>query len=341
MEEKEKRAIDIEDMFKICVIKDEHGEDGYSLGTYKDRQALSGFYIKAKKDSLLEKVEGFFCGKFKLENDPENYRQEARIELWLSIDKYYNKLGYDDTVKGDGLIFTNCKYKAMDMAKLAKGNVSVCDRTTGKYYINKIESFEQKFIEENDKMRNQKDEKYLSEKYNIEDFNKVFTGEYETTNEFIRWFEKNKSYILTKKQIDYLNGDAIIKNASGVWIINKNIRKRVESCYANDKLKKERIKKLNKKLKNVNYLLDFSDEEDLINRLKKMSKRKDDRILMKLFEYLTKDECILLTRILNDKDYEVKNKKFYYNIIEILINEEVYINNLIENMKKEGEIPWD
>ena len=55
---------------------------------------------------------------------------------------------------------------------------------------------------------------------------------------------ENKSYILTKKQIDYLNGDAIIKNASGVWIINKNIRKRVESCYANDKLKKERIKKL-------------------------------------------------------------------------------------------------
>ena len=89
------------------------------------------------------------------------------------------------------------------------------------------------------------------------------------------------------------------------------------------------------------YLLDFSDEEDLINRLKKMSKRKDDRILMKLFEYLTKDECILLTRILNDKDYEVENKKFYYNIIEILINEEAYINNLIENMKKEGEIPWD
>ena len=36
------------------------------------------------------------------------------------------------------------------------------------------------------------------------------------------------------------------------------VRKRFE----NDKLKKERIKKLNKKLKNVNYLLDFSDEED-------------------------------------------------------------------------------
>lgn len=44
---------------------------------------------------------------------------------------------------------------------------------------------------------------------------------------------------------------------------------------------------------------------------------------------------------INDKDYEVKSKKFYYNIIEILINEEIYINNLIENMKKEGEIPWD
>ena len=158
MVKKEDRKIKIEDMIELCLIKDENSLSGYSLGKYEDRVGLNGFYLKAKKGSLCERVENTFCGKFKLEFDHENYRQEARLQLWLSINKYYEKLGYDDSRKGDGLIFQNCKYKAMDMAKLAKSNVSICDRSTGKYHINKIESFEQKFIEESDKIKNQEDE---------------------------------------------------------------------------------------------------------------------------------------------------------------------------------------
>ena len=157
MSKEDKRAINIEDMFVIETIKDDNSPTGYSLGCYRDRVSLNGFYLKAEKGSLCERVENMFCGKFKLEFDHENYRQEARLQLWLSINKYYEKLGYDDSRKGDGLIFQNCKYKAMDMAKLAKSNVSICDRSTGKYHINKIESFEQKFIVESDKINNQKD----------------------------------------------------------------------------------------------------------------------------------------------------------------------------------------
>ena len=336
MVEKEDRKIKIEDMIELCLIKDENSPSGYSLGKYEDRVGLNGFYLKAKKGSLCERVENTFCGKFKLEFDHENYRQEARLQLWLSINKYYEKLGYDDSRKGDGLIFQNCKYKAMDMAKLAKSNVSICDRSTGKYHINKIESFEQKFIEESDKIKNQKDERYLCEMYNA-----IFVEENETTSEFKKWLNKNRSYILTKKQIDYLDGEVIINDMSGQWRINKSIAKRVEECYANDKFRTEKVNKLNKKLKNVTYLLDFKDEEDLLERLIKTSHKKNDDVLVKLFEYLKKDQCILLTKIISEEYKDVNDKKFFYDVIDILVKEEKYINDLIESVKKEGEIPWD
>ena len=331
-----KRAINIEDMIEISLVKDENSPTGYSLGRYEDRVALNGFYIKPKKGTLLERVMNMAKAKFKLENDSENYASLAMLELWISINKYYDKLGYDDSIKGDGLIYQNTKYKLMDYAKLAKSNVSVCDRSTGKYYINKIESFEQKFIEESDKIKNQKDERYLCEMYNT-----IFTEENETTSEFKKWLMKNRSYILTKKQIDYLDGEVIINDMSGQWRINKSIAKRVEECYANDKFRTEKVNKLNKKLKNVTYLLDFKDEEDLLERLIKTSHKKNDDVLLKLFEYLNKDECILLTKIISEEYKEVDNKKFFYDIIDILVKEEKYILDLIESVKKEGEIPWD
>ena len=336
MSKEDKRAINIEDMFVVETIKDDNSPTGYSLGCYRDRIALNGFYLKAEKGSLCERVENMFCGKFKLEFDHENYRQEARLQLWLSINKYYEKLGYDDSRKGDGLIFQNCKYKAMDMAKLAKSNVSICDRSTGKYHINKIESFEQKFIEESDKIKNQKDERYLCEMYNT-----IFIEENETTSEFKKWLNKNRSYILTKKQIDYLDGEVVINDVSGVWRINKSIAKRVEECYANDKLRTEKVNKLNKKLKSITYILDFKDEEDLLGRLEKASHKKNEDVLLKLFEYLNKEECILLTKIITEGYREVNDKKFFYDIIDILVKEERYILDLIESVKKEGEIPWD
>ena len=40
------------------------------------------------------------------------------------------------------------------------------EKETGKYHINKIESYEKKFVEEIDKIRNQKDERFISELYN-------------------------------------------------------------------------------------------------------------------------------------------------------------------------------
>ena len=66
--------------------------------------------------------------------------------------------------------------------------------------------------------------------------------------------------ILTKKQADYLRGDLIIDDVSGCWRINKNIASRVEKAYAQSKAKEEKVKKLNKQLKAIEYVLDFKDE---------------------------------------------------------------------------------
>lgn len=329
------KKIEIEDMLETRTIKDMSAEDGYSLGIYSDRIALNGFYLKAKRGSLLERIEQMAKVKFQLENDPENYAQVARLEFWLSLNKYYDKFGYDENIKADGFIYTDVKYKLMDMAKLAKGNVSVCDRATGKYYINKIESYEKKFIEENDKIKNQKDERALSELY------RVFNDETETTSEFRKWLEENKEYILTKKQIDYLSGDTIIGDASGSWRIRKNIVKRVEESYVNDKIKIEKKKSLEKQKKSISYILDFKDEFDFINRLKKISIKKGDNLIENIYEKLSMKNCSIFTNILNEEINTVEDKRFFYEVISIITYEELSINESILNLdRKEDMYKW-
>ena len=317
------KKIEIEDMLEPCHIKE---NDIYVLGIYHDRVALNGFYLKAKKGSLLERVENMFVTKFQLENDVENFRSQARLELWLSINKYYDKFGFDENVKADGFLYTDCKYKSMDLAKLAKSNVSVCDRKTGKYHINKIESYEKKFIEDIDKLKNQRDERFLSELYNGD-----FTED-EYLNDFRKWLVENMDNILTKKQADYLRGDLIIDDVSGCWRIHKNIATRVEKAYAQSKAKEERMKKLNKQLKAIEYVLDFKDEKDFLDRLIKLNTKNKMNLLVGVYEDLTMEDCKLLTSIINKENVKV-DIDFYYDIIAILSYKELKIKMMIEEME--------
>ena len=317
--------VEIENMLECCHIKE---NDVYVLGIYSDRIALNGFYLKAKRGSLLERIENMYVTKFQLENDAENFRSQARLELWLSINKYYNKFGFNENVKADGFLYTDCKYKAMDMAKLAKSNVSVCDRSTGKYHINKIESYEKKFIEDIDKLKNQRDERFLSELYNGD-----FTED-EYLNDFRRWLNENMDNILTKKQADYLRGDLIIDDVSGCWRINKNIASRIEKAYAQSKAIEEKVKKLNKQLKAIEYVLDFKNEEDFLDRLIKLNIKNKMNLLVCIYERLTMDNCKLLTSIINKEEVNI-DIEFYYDIIAILSYKELEIKTLIEEMECE------
>lgn len=317
--------VEIENMLECCYIKE---GDEYVLGVYHDRMSLNGFYLRAKRGSLLERVQNFAVKKFQLENDIENYKQEAIFGLWLSINKYYDKFGFDENVKADGFLYTDCKYRFMDMAKLAKSNVSVCDRSTGKYHINKIESYEKKFIEDIDKLKNQRDERFLSELYNGD-----FTED-EYLNDFRRWLNENMDNILTKKQADYLRGDLIIDDVSGCWRINKNIASRVEKAYAQSKAIEEKVKKLNKQLKAIEYVLDFKDEKDFLDRLVKLNTKNKMNLLVCVYEGLTMDDCKLLTSIINKEDVKV-TAEFYYDIIAILSYKELEIKTLISEMECE------
>ena len=324
--------LDILDMIEICTVKD---GDEYSPGTYQDKVGVNGLYIKAKKGSLLERVENMAKQKFKLENDPEGYASEARLELWLSIMKFYEKFGEDYDRKPDGWVHTDVRYKLMDKAKLAKSNVSICDRKTGEYHINKIESFEQKFIEETDKIKNQRDEKLLSMLYNEETDAEFMDTP--STNVFVQWFKENAEFILTKKQLDWLNGDIIIDGMSSVWRIRKNICKKVEKAYSEDKIKTEKIKKLNKYQKSIDYLLDFDDEDDLKVRLCKMSSRKDGIIIIDLYKGMDMIYCETLTSLINSSTDELKDiecsKDFYYEVIDVLIQKEQQTQELIKNIE--------
>jgi hypothetical protein len=49
--------IKIEDMLETKSVKDPNEESGFTLGCYVDRITLYGYYLKAKKGSLLERIE--------------------------------------------------------------------------------------------------------------------------------------------------------------------------------------------------------------------------------------------------------------------------------------------
>ncbi len=318
--------IEIEDMLETRNVKDQNEEEGFALGCYADRITLYGYYLKAKKGSLLERIENLAVTKFQLENDSENFRQLARLHFWLSVQKYYNRFGFDENVKPDGFIYTDVRYKLMDIAKLAKSNVSVCDRSTGKYHINKIESYEKKFIEEIDKIRNQKDERFISELYGVSE-------EEEYMNEFRKWLNENMDNILTKKQADYLRGDFIVNDVSSVWRLNKNIAARVEKAYAQSKAREERIRKLNKRLKNIQNVLDFINEEEFVRNIIKLEKNKSG-LLVEIYEDLSIGHGKILTNIINSKGEYKPNKDFYYDIIAVLTYKELDLKIKIEELER-------
>lgn len=328
--------VSILDMIEISMVKD---NDGYSPGIYLDKVPFNGFYIKPIKGSLLDNSQKMAVQKFKLEQDGENYAQDALVELWLAIEKYYDEGMAEEGKTPEGWCFSRVKWKMQDKAKLAKSNVSTCDRSTGVYHINQIESYEQKFIEDKDRIKNQKDERFLALLYNQPiDFNLVH---YDSSNKFIQWFHDNAELYLTKKQLEWLSGDLVVEQSS-VWRFKKNILKRIEEAYATDGIKSERLKKLDKFLKHIEFLLDFEDDEDLKFRLYKTSSKKDGTIILDLFKMISMEDCEILTKICKSNNEEELSsinceKSFFYSVIDVLIAKENYVKELIKEIDKESE----
>ena len=132
-----------------------------------------------------------------------------------------------------------------------------------------------------------------------------------------------------------LKGEFIIHDVSSVWRIHKNIVQRVEKAYAQSKAKEERLKKLDKHLTDVQEVLDFTDEEDFIRKIVKLSFNSKSTLLVNVYENLSMEHCKILTEIINSKGEIKGNKDFYYDILAVLTYKELEIKNRIEELKGE------
>lgn len=289
--------IRMEDMLEIVTVRDVQSDEMYSPGIYHNRKPIFGLILRAKKGSFLERLEIKAKGKFKLENDPENYVQEVRFMLHEAIRSYYRREdASEDDEKAKEWIFTDVSNKLENLARASK-NVSYYDWEKGEFIINQFDYFEHS--EASYEML----ESYIN---NI--------GESKMTDnrtEFIKWFEENKYDILTSKQISYLDNEfAIEYSKQSRYYMKKAIVKKIDKVYHDKSIQEYKINKVNNKLEIVQELLssDVRAVGKMISRLH--MNECCEFIIERIYEELSMQDCKEFTSILNE------NKKI--NILMIL-----------------------
>ena len=297
--------MDINDMLEVITVKDTDTEDGYSPGVYVDRVPTYGYKLRAKKGSFLEQLEIKTKGKFKLENDPENYVQEVRIMLVDAINKYYELFGHtEDEESMRRWVYTVVDRKLIDLARSFKSGHSFYDTKKREYIINQIEYFG-KSLNDSEILEN-----YIN---NINQ--SIMTS---SKNEFIRWFEDNKNDILTNKQIKYLENEDISISQKNISTLHKTIIKRVDRAYHNLSIEENKERKLNLKLDIIDTLMSCDTLEefnDIITRVCVVDEV--DFINDFIYEELEFKDCKEFTSVL--KQENKIDRKLYNKIFNILI----------------------
>lgn len=284
----------LDDLLELSTVKE--GEC-YSLGYYHNRVPIFGLYLKAKKGSILERVEIMAKGKFKLEMDSENYAQEVRSKFFELLEKYIKENGLPQTNEGinnmNGWLYKSCCNYMSNLSKLLKSGASVRDRQTGDYTIFKLLS-----LDEEQSLQGEV-EKTLDE------------SSKESFCFFRQWFNENKEDILTKKQLQYLENEqtVLVNNRARM---NKTISERVYRYYSEDTISRYRIDKLNQKLKVLEDLLfnTITDRQFMYKLVKYMRKEK---WITEYVYSLSFETCKMITNTCKRK--EVSYKKI--NVIEI------------------------
>lgn len=299
--------MDIKDMLEVVTVKDNEGENGYSPGVYVNRIPTYGYKLRAKKDSFLEQLEIKAKGKFKLENDAENYVQEVRLILAEAISKYYSTYGHDSHDE-EGMkkwIYTVVNRKLIDMAKGLKSGNSFYDSRKGEYIINQIEYFGQG-----------KQDSEILESY-VNNINKSIMES--SKNDFIEWFEDNKKDILTNKQVQYLENDNVDINPKNIKTLHKNIIKRVDRAYHSLSIEENKERKLALKLSIINSLMECESLDQFNDVIIKVCVEDEiDFINDYIYEELEFKDCKEFTSVL--KEEKKISKDIYYKIFNILIN---------------------
>lgn len=311
--------IKFEDMIETRMIKDTSDERGYSEGYYNNRVPISGYYLKAKKGSLLEGLEIFAKSKFKLEKDAENYVQEARIETYLALNEYYNNVGSESDSDEDvsAWVYKVVTNRLKNLSMSLKSSVSYYDWEKGEYIINNIIYL--------DKRNDDDSEEHLDVIMEIDNIKRAENSK----SEFKIWLENNKEKCLTKKQIEYLNGEVVINDTSNENKIRKNIISRIDKNFHDDYICENRCYRLAKKLEEIQSLSKLYDEDEIATELIRLDSLEKEYVIDDiLYENLDFEDCRNLTRVLNGETIE--DLKFFTRIMQILIKKE---KNILDKLK--------
>lgn len=289
----------------------------YTYGTYFDRIATPGFYLEAKKDTLLADLEHKAKAKFKLENDPESYVQEVRISYYRMLDKFIKKHGEPGTVKKENYmknyIARGCLDDLKNLAKKMKSNTYYFDDKIGEFIVQELINIG------NDDNNHTVTIETLG--YDIHNRNETMV---ECYNEFAEWFNNEKYKILTKKQIEYLNDPSIVTNKNK-RTMEKNIRKRIDQNYSNLFIGECKKYNLDRKVKTLNDILDCKDDLSMLRII--ANKIKTEEWFEDFIYDVDFDTITYISDYINGFYYEDKTK--IYNITNVIINK---LNELKNNI---------
>lgn len=297
--------IKFEDMIETRMIKDTSDERGY--------------YLKAKKGSLLEGLEIFAKSKFKLEKDAENYVQEARIETYLALKEYYNNVGSEDDSEEDvsAWVYKVVTNKLKNLSMLLKSSVSYYDWEKGEYIINNIIYL--------DKRNDDDSEEHLDVIMEIDNIKHAENSK----SEFKIWLDNNKTKYLTKKQIAYLNGDIIINDKGNESRMKQKILKRIDKQFHDDYILENKCNKLINQLEEIQKVSTLYNEDEIATELIRLDSLEKEYVIDDiLYENLDFEDCRNLTRVLNGETIE--DLKFFTRIMQILIKKE---KNILDKLK--------
>lgn len=307
----------LDNMLTTTTVKE---GDEYVLGRYVNRVPVCGLYLNSTKDSILEKVEIMAKVKFKLECDPENYSQEIRVKFFDLLGKYIEEYGEpitsEDERKMNSWLYSSCRNYLCDIAKTMKSGASLCNRETGEFTVIQLLSLD------SDDEFSQSLQGEVEEALNM--------SSKESFNYFRSWFNENKSNILTKKQLAYLEDENLILPNHRARI-NKTISDRVYKQYTNSSIIQYRIDKINHKISLLDKILNSSSERQLVYNLVKSMKTEE--WLTESIYTLSFETCAMVTSACKSVEYTCK-KECVNEIRQELYRLYMYFLEIIERLKK-------
>lgn len=281
----------LDDLLEIGTVKE--GNE-YVLGYYHNRVPVYGLYLKAKKDSILERVEIMAKGKFKLELDAENYAQEVRAYFFMKLKEYIEKNGEPTTEKEidnmNALLYKMCRDHMVDIGRSMKNNSLTCDKESGEFSVVRLLSLDSE-----------------------DDFSQMLQGEVEdvlNTNSkesfsyFRIWFNENKESILTKKQLAYLEDEQSIMETNRARM-NKTISERIYRNYTDESIIKHRVGRIEHRKEILKDIMEWSKtDRQLVYKI--VNSMKTESWLLEAMYSLSFDTCKMFTDACKDREYECK-----------------------------------